>query len=260
MFPESFYSFLHNYVSTINEIAPSTSYASTPAPPTPSSTSVQQTRSNISGPTIATEPESRPSDSDHRLERLWEDYESIEPYLLPELNQENENIMDVNVEYTSANPDYKPLQVSFSLNHRRHFSKAHQDVIPVEVHIPNRDSKLKTLGGRRSAVEGIHRLANENTNANRSSFTDGPALIILALLTSNIRNCRLPSTKIHALDVFLALSCHLTDEAKLDRMVPYVVELLHDDSALVRSAAMRTLLQVVCDNSLDDPRVSLTIR
>jgi len=75
--------------------------------------------------------------------------------------------------------------------------------------------------------------------------SDGPALIILALLTSNIRNCRLPSSKVRALDVFLALSSYLTDEAKLDRMVPYIVELLHDDSALVRSAAIRTLMQVV---------------
>jgi phosphoinositide-3-kinase regulatory subunit 4 len=45
--------------------------------------------------------------------------------------------------------------------------------------------------------------------------------------------------------VFLALSCRLTDEAKLDRMVPYIVDLLHDDAATVRSAALRTLMQVV---------------
>ena len=74
---------------------------------------------------------------------------------------------------------------------------------------------------------------------------DGPALIILALVTANIRNCSLPSSKVRALDVFLALACHLTDEAKLDRMVPYIVELLQDDAALVRSAALRTLMQVV---------------
>lgn len=74
---------------------------------------------------------------------------------------------------------------------------------------------------------------------------DGPALIILALVTANIRNCRLPSSKVRALDVLLALSCRLTDEAKLDRMVPYIIELLHDESALVRSAALRTLMQTV---------------
>lgn len=74
---------------------------------------------------------------------------------------------------------------------------------------------------------------------------DGPALIILALLTANIRNCSLPSSKVRALDVFLALSPYLTDEAKLDRMVPYIVDLLHDDAAIVRGAALRSLIQTV---------------
>ena len=69
--------------------------------------------------------------------------------------------------------------------------------------------------------------------------------MILALVTANIRNCSLPSSKVRALDVFLALCCHLTDEAKLDQMVPYIVELLNDDAALVRSAALRTMMQVV---------------
>ena len=75
--------------------------------------------------------------------------------------------------------------------------------------------------------------------------SDGPALIILALVTANIRNCALPSSKMRALDVLLALTPHLTDEAKLDRLVPYVVELLHDDAPIVRLSALRTLTQMV---------------
>ena len=80
-----------------------------------------------------------------------------------------------------------------------------------------------------------------------SPLLDGPALILLALLTANIRTCSLPSSKIRALDVCLALAPLLTDEAKLDRMVPYIVELLHDDAPSVRAAAVRTLMQVVSD-------------
>ena len=68
---------------------------------------------------------------------------------------------------------------------------------------------------------------------------------MLALITANVRTCRLPSSKLKALDVFLGLSPHLTDEAKLDRMVPYIVELLQDDAPAVRSAAVRTLMQTV---------------
>ena len=78
-----------------------------------------------------------------------------------------------------------------------------------------------------------------------SRLIDGPALIILALVCANVRNCSQPSSKLRAFDVFLALSMHLTDEAKLDRLVPYIVDLLRDDVAMVRAAALRTLLQVV---------------
>ena len=83
------------------------------------------------------------------------------------------------------------------------------------------------------------------TTLSLSALSDGPALIILALVTANVRTCLLPSSKVRALDVFLALAGHLTDEAKLDRMVPYIVDLVHDDTAIVRAAAVRTLTQVV---------------
>ena len=65
---------------------------------------------------------------------------------------------------------------------------------------------------------------------------------------SGTHNCQYLElcSKVCALDVFLALSCHLTDEAKLDWMVPYIVELLNDDTALICSATLRTLMQVVC--------------
>ncbi|KAF8352075.1 hypothetical protein F5887DRAFT_1068440 [Amanita rubescens] len=215
VFPESFYSFFHNYVSTINELSnnltsntpPSMQPASTPAPATrpgsvASVTTVTNTESSI---------DTLPSDSDQRIERLWADYESFAPYLSEETAQYPP--MDVRVDYAQQSSTSKPFQ----------------DVLPVELHIPNRDSKLysPTDGRRRAALH------------------DGPALIILALITANIRNCSLSSSKVRALDVFLALSCYLTDEAKLDRMIPYIVELLHDEAAVVRSAAVRTLVQVL---------------
>ncbi|KAJ6463912.1 hypothetical protein C8R45DRAFT_1220032 [Mycena sanguinolenta] len=221
VFPESFYSFLHNYVSSINDLPSNPPFSST-APPTSSSTPGGIAPS-ISGSTLRpspslpnalagtdTPPDALPSDSDHRMERIWSDYESVEPYLVPDSVEDT--VMDVKVEYNSTTAMSRPFQ----------------DILPVELHIPNRDSKL------RGALQSGHRAAE-----------DGPALIILALVTANIRSSSLPSSKVRALDVFLALSSHLTDEAKLDRMVPYIVELLHDDSATVRSAALRTMLQVL---------------
>lgn len=216
VFPESFYSFLHNYVSSMNEL--STDFASNVPPASTQSVSTPTTATRQgstatarTGPNTENSPDTFPSDSDHRMERLWADYESVEPYLVEDAGQET--IMNVRV-------DYGPLPLT---------SKPFQDVLPVELNVPNRDSKLRdgSEGGQRAALQ------------------DGPALVILALVTANIRNCSLPSSKVRALDVFLALSCHLTDEAKLDRMIPYIVELLHDEAAVVRAAAMRTLVQVL---------------
>lgn len=229
VFPESFFSFLHNYVSTINELpsvspfVPPPSSIPNPGNITPSvSAAAGGLRSNTSAP-VSTGPGSGssnslrssnilPSDSDHRMERLWADFESVEPYLVAEAVEEP--VMDVKIDYYTASTSV---------------SRPFQDILPVELHIPNRDSKLI----------GVLQPGSRAT-------TDGPALIILALVTANVRNCSLPSSKVRALDVFLALSSHLTDEAKLDRMVPYIVDLLHDEAPIVRLAAIRTLVQVVC--------------
>ncbi|OCH92765.1 hypothetical protein OBBRIDRAFT_886008 [Obba rivulosa] len=221
VFPEAFYSFLHNYVSTLNElrcpspfalISHALTHTISPSPSAISTVKAASATPSSPNPSAGnTSSDPLPSDSDQRMERIWADYESIEPYLAVE-NRE-ETAMDVKV-------DYLPSAVS---------SRLFQDVLPVELYIPNRDSKLRSAWnpGKRAATE------------------DGPALIILALACANIRNCTLPSSKVHGLDVFLALASHLTDEAKLDRMVPYVVDLLSDDAAIVRAAALRTLMQIL---------------
>ncbi|KAG6877788.1 hypothetical protein C0993_003882 [Termitomyces sp. T159_Od127] len=218
VFPECFYSFFHNYVSTVNDISP-TYHTPSPQTATPlgiapsSSITTLRPASSIShaagAPTTETTPEVHPSEADSRVEKLWADYESIEPYLLTDVA--NEPSTDITVEHASTSTGV---------------SRAFQDILPVELYIPNRESALRSKG-------------------RKAAYEDGPALIILALVTAHIRNCHLPTSKIRAFDVFLALACHLTDEAKLDRMVPYIIELLHDEVAIVRSAALRTLMQVL---------------
>jgi phosphoinositide-3-kinase regulatory subunit 4 len=77
IFPESFYSFLHNYISSVNEIsAPS---------PFSRANDDNYRKSNL-----------LPSDSDRRLERLWSEFDSVESYLflLPEESDSGESIPD----------------------------------------------------------------------------------------------------------------------------------------------------------------------
>lgn len=118
VFPESFYSFLHNYVSSINDL-PSNPPFSTTAPSTATPVGIAP---SISGsalrpsalnpgalPGTDTPPDMLPSDSDHRMERIWSDYESVEPYLVPDTVEDT--VMDVKVEYNSTTSMSKPFQV-----------------------------------------------------------------------------------------------------------------------------------------------------
>ncbi|KAI0050276.1 ARM repeat-containing protein [Auriscalpium vulgare] len=224
VFPEVFYSFLHGYVASINELPSSSPFAASsvgaPSATPTISTATNNTPSTIKDAGTPTIPpvlegssggHALPSDADHRMERIWADYESVEPYLVEDTGEAT--VMDVRVDYAPPEPTSRPFH----------------DVLPVELYVPNRDSKLmRAFPSRR-----------------RAATEDGPALIILALASANIRNCAQPSSKLRALDVLLALAVHITDEAKLDRMVPYVVDLLHDDTAAVRAAALRTLMQVL---------------
>lgn len=88
------------------------------------------------------------------------------------------------------------------------------------------------------------------TNVSRVHFidqltSDGPALLLLNVVTSSIRNCLSPSSRLHGLQLFLKLCPFLVDEHKVDRVVPFVVELLSDDVPIVRAEACRTLVTIV---------------
>ncbi|KAL1745959.1 hypothetical protein HDZ31DRAFT_81556 [Schizophyllum fasciatum] len=229
VFPETFYTFLHQYVLTVNELPAASPFGTTtPAiPSTPVSAGVAPSTSNatVRPPpgSAAREPEAGPadvlpSDSDRRIERLWTDWEAIEAGLSFTSDAASEEGADAKVSRS-----WRDVVCGLLIGNAA--IKSLQDVLPVQLHLPGYETRLSQ--GPAAALE------------------DGPALIILALVSSNVRNCSLPSSKTRALDLLLALCPHLTDEAKLDRMVPYIVDLLHDDAATVRSSALRTLIQVL---------------
>lgn len=125
VFPESFYSFLHNYVSSVNELSSDVLAVNSPPPTilpthmTPSMSLRPSPSGGLNpnaGTSIGTEVknDTLPSDSDHRLERIWTDYESIELYITPEKVERNE--MDVKVEYMPFMVSTsRPFQVSLCL-------------------------------------------------------------------------------------------------------------------------------------------------
>ncbi|KAL1969167.1 hypothetical protein VTN77DRAFT_421 [Rasamsonia byssochlamydoides] len=71
------------------------------------------------------------------------------------------------------------------------------------------------------------------------------ALIFLTVVVANIRNTAKASARVKACDLLLAFAERVPDEAKLDRILPYVIILLNDRSDIVKVAAIRTLAQLL---------------
>ncbi|KAI9894569.1 MAG: Serine/threonine-protein kinase [Vezdaea aestivalis] len=82
-------------------------------------------------------------------------------------------------------------------------------------------------------------------NSKGPPLSDDGTLIFATLVASSIRNTARASSRIKACDILLAFSEKLTDEAKLDRILPYIFSLLKDPSELVQIAAVRTLTQIL---------------
>lgn len=73
----------------------------------------------------------------------------------------------------------------------------------------------------------------------------GPALLLLNIVTSSIRNCLWPTSRLNGLRLFIDLLPYLNDEDKVDRIIPFTVELLADEVAIVRAEACRTIVLTV---------------
>ena len=104
-------------------------------------------------------------------------------------------------------------------------SEAHaNELIPLEIDIPN--NRHQAGAAERKAVD------------------DG-SLIFLTLVISAVRNTARSTARVRALELMLAFAERITDEAKLDRVLPSVVALLSDRSDIVKIAVIRTITQLL---------------
>jgi phosphoinositide-3-kinase regulatory subunit 4 len=97
------------------------------------------------------------------------------------------------------------------------------DMLPVKLDLPN----------------------NGNQTSGPSSQSDDGVLIFLTLVVSNLRSTAKASARIKACDILLAFAERLSNEAKLDRVLPYIMILLADRTDAVKVAAIRTLTQLL---------------
>ncbi|KAJ5718517.1 hypothetical protein N7488_004163 [Penicillium malachiteum] len=171
VFPEYFYSFLHQYMSLMTD---------------PSSG-----RSKVDA-----ESANR-GESDDRIERVCLDFDKIS-YFLGTPSRESQKVSSPTATRLSGN------------------------ILPVKLNLPD--------GGN---------------NPLSGSETDEGVLIFLTLIVSNLRTTSNASARIKACDVLLAFTERLSDEAKLDRVLPHIMILLADRTDSVKVAAIRTLTQLL---------------
>jgi phosphoinositide-3-kinase regulatory subunit 4 len=74
---------------------------------------------------------------------------------------------------------------------------------------------------------------------------DDGNLIFLTIVVSCLRGTARASARVRGLELLMAFSERLTDEAKLDRVIPYVAQLLNDKSGQVKVAALRAMTQIL---------------
>ncbi|TAQ91604.1 hypothetical protein B7494_g72 [Chlorociboria aeruginascens] len=172
VFPDYFYSFLHQYMGLITD-------------PSSGRTPISSANANL-------------GEADERIDRIFYDFDKISYFL----GYENEK---------------QPLKRTLS-------SGSGLDLFPVHLNIPNNEHQASIIA--------------------RKSTDDG-TLIFLALVTSSLRNTARATAKIRACDILLAFSERLTDEAKLDRVLPYFVSMLNDKADIVKIAAIRSLTQLM---------------
>lgn len=172
VFPDYFYSFLHQYMGLITGPSPSRSDA--------------ELDPGESG------------EADERIERIYFDFDKISYFL----GANTKSVMD------------GPQVSSPALTNH---------LFPVKL-------DLSTYGSKSTKP--------------RSSVDNG-TLIFLTVLVSSLRNTVKASARVKACDILLAFAEKLPDEAKLDRILPYVMMLLNDRSDIVRVAAIRSLTQLL---------------
>lgn len=127
--------------------------------------------------------------------------------------------------------DYEMLSVSLG----------YQDTEPVDMDAARKQSHLRGLFPLQVDLPNSRHLAHA---AHPGSGENG-TFILLNIITSSMRSSARSTSKLRACELLLAFAERLPDEAKLDRVLPYVISLLEDSSEIVLVAALRTMTQLL---------------
>ncbi|QLL31377.1 hypothetical protein HG536_0B02400 [Torulaspora globosa] len=85
----------------------------------------------------------------------------------------------------------------------------------------------------------------ELKNYASKELKDESALLFISFLSHNVRNVTSSSTKLRCLEMLVLFSQYISDENKIDRVIPYLVSCFEDDFPNVQATAIQALTQVL---------------
>jgi len=113
---------------------------------------------------------------------------------------------------------------------------------------------IKKVKGEKNIVRSANQLFPlevdiPNNRHEASAARDHPAddgtLLFLTLVVLSMRSTARANARLKACELLVAFSERVTDDAKLDRILPYLMVLLNDKTDAVKIAALRAMTQVV---------------
>lgn len=259
-FPEIFFSFLHRYLTTLQRTSPrATEMAAAEA--AKSSTAILATATSAANTTVTSEAGlmggSSASDlayifraeADERVERMYEEWTVVVGMLSGRSST-----------FEGLRSGAPAFDTDGTLSPRERTFTPFSDTGQPPVDLPNTAEDKAAVECMMPITLCIPGLASQCLSRPESAIDeDGPALLILSPLLANMRNALRPSTKAHALDLLLHLSSRwLSDEAKLDRVLPYIISMFQDESILVRAAAIKSMVQLLALVNVVTPSNALT--
>ncbi|KAG6012341.1 hypothetical protein E4U43_007835 [Claviceps pusilla] len=161
-------------------------------------------------------------ESDDRIDRVFYDFDKISYFLGYQSGNNNNSISNSNSKKKKQKKKKTKRGISCAPPSVGRLALGH---FPVRLSIPNHEHVV---------------------SADLEPPEDDGTLIFLTLIVSSLRTTGRASSRVRACDVLLAFAERLTDEAKLDRVLPYLMTLLRrEETDAVIVAAIRTITQLL---------------
>ncbi|KAI9626663.1 hypothetical protein H4Q26_017761 [Puccinia striiformis f. sp. tritici PST-130] len=251
-FPNSFYSFLHPFLLSMQDLS---GPFNPPVAPRKSHNDDFRSGPSIGGGSRPADlsPHSKlRNDADGIIEKLWTDSEYVFGFIggtnkrkiHPKASEGSGETVSSHSDAVADQLEGTGLQAS---------RQAWAD-FPLRINVPGRNVGLRPSSELSKSSVMVRITFNNQILACALAYfpldcpcLDDVALILLSVLNANIRSCLYPNSVMKALDLYLALLDHLTDETILDRVLPYLVSLLNSAESCdsIKTSTLLCLTQVL---------------